>query len=294
MSLGILRNLGMLLFFAGTFYFIYSLLPKKKEQEVKKKLGDEEIVLGESARFVNIFRPFFQILIPAIKKLPLTGYRNRVEKYAVTAGMEREVTGNDFIGFQITTALLFALMIYILFKNPLFAVIAGILGLGYPYLWLYEKRKKRQADIVRSMPDVVDMLSLSVEAGLDFNAGIKKVCDIYSEDKDPFVIELYLMDQGLKLGKSREDALRNMAERVDTMELYSFASVLIQAEKMGTSIADVLKSQAIRMRDERFMKAERAGAIASQKLLVPMMLFIFPIIFIVIFGPLVLNFLYKG
>ena len=102
MSLGILRNLGMFLFFAGTFYFVYSLLPKKKAQEVKKKLEDEEIVMGESARFVNIFRAFFQILIPVIKKLPLTGYKNRVEKYAVTAGMEREVTGNDFIGFQIS------------------------------------------------------------------------------------------------------------------------------------------------------------------------------------------------
>ena len=84
-----------------------------------------------------------------------------------------------------------------------------------------------------------------------------------------------------------------MSDRVELPELYSFTSILIQAEKMGSSISDILKSQAIRMRQERFMKAERAGAIASQKLLVPMMLLIFPIIFIVIFGPYILKFIYK-
>ena len=185
-------------------------------------------------------------------------------------------------------------MIFFLFKNTLFVLIAALFGLGYPYLWLYEKRKKRQSEIVINMPDVVDMLSLSVEAGLDFNAGIKRVCDIYRDERNPFVVELHLMDQNLRLGKSREEALRNMAGRVDIPELYSFVSILIQAEKMGSSIADVLKSQATRMREERFMKAERAGAIASQKLLVPMMLLIFPIIFIIIFAPLVLKFIFKN
>jgi len=139
------------------------------------------------------------------------------------------------------------------------------------------------------MPDVVDMLSLSVEAGLSFNAAVQKVCYIYRHDKDPFVVELYLMDQNIKLGRSREESLKIMADRVDLMELDSFSSILIQANKMGSSIAEVLKSQADRMRSERFLKAEKVGAQASQKLLLPMMLFIFPIIFVVIFGPYIVK-----
>jgi tight adherence protein C len=294
MSLSLLKNLGIMLLFAGSFCLVYFLFPKKKEQEFKKKLEDKEIVPGESARFVNMFRPFFSVFLPIIKKLPLSNYKRKIEKYAVTAGIEGEITGDDFIGFQIITALLFGLAVFMLFKNSVFGAFAGILGLGYPYLWLYEKKKKRQEGIVSSMPDVVDMLSLSVEAGLDFNAGLIKVCDIYGKDNDPFVAELSLMRQNMKLGRSREEALRNMADRVDTPELHSFVSILIQAEKMGSSISYVLESQAKRMRQDRFMKAERIGTIASQKLLVPMMLLIFPIIFIVIFGPYILKFIYKG
>jgi tight adherence protein C len=262
------------------------------EMEIKKKLDDEEIVVGEGAKFVNIFRPFFQMLLPVIKRLPLDGYRNRVEGYSVTAGMEREITGDDFIGFQITTAILFAIMTLLLFKDSVFGMIAGFLGLGYPYIWLYEKKKTRQDAILSAMPDVVDMLSIATEAGLDFNAGIKKICDIYRDDKDPFAAELDLMNRNIKLGRSRDEALKSMASRVDIPELHAFASILVQADKMGAGISGVLKSQASRMRQERFMKAERAGAIASQKLLIPMILLIFPILFIVIFGPFVLKFIY--
>ena len=75
----VLRNIGLLLFFAASFYFVYSLFPKKKEQEVKKKLEDEKVVLGEGAQFVNLFRPFFQLIMPFIEKLPVAEYRNRVE-----------------------------------------------------------------------------------------------------------------------------------------------------------------------------------------------------------------------
>lgn len=286
---------GMWLFFFSIFFLVFSLFPKQEEEDVKKKFEEEEIELGEGAKFVNVFRPVFQLFLPLVKKFPLTDYREKIEKFVITAGMEREVTGYEFLAFQITTAILFSVMSFILSKgNTLFVVIGGVVGLAYPYLWLYEKKKTRQQEIVSSMPNVVDMLSLSVEAGLDFNAGIKKVCDIYKSEKDPFVEELYFMNKNMKLGKTREEALKTMAERVDTQELHSFSSTLVQAEKMGSNISDVLKSQAVRMRQERFMNAEKMGAAASQKLLIPMILFIFPLIFIIIFGPIILQFIYKN
>ena len=195
MLLDLLGVAGFLLFFLGVFFAAYTMFPPKEQQDIRKKLEDEDAVLGEGAQFIKIFRPFFQILMPVITRLPLQGYRAKIEKYAVTAGIEREITGDDFIGFQITTAALFTFMSLVFFKNTLVIIGAGILGIGYPYLWLYDKRKKRQEAIVASMPDVVDMLSLSVEAGLDFNSGINKVCDIYKKNKDPFVAELHLMSK---------------------------------------------------------------------------------------------------
>lgn len=288
-----MRTIGILLFFMGVFFFFYFLLPKKKAQELKKQLDEEGFQVGEEAKFVFIFKPFYQFFLPLIARLPMPNYKARIKRYAVNAGLERDVTPDDIIGFQLSVALLFALLAFVLFKSIPMIILGTLVGIIYPYLWLYEKKKTRQAAIVSGMPDVVDMLSLSVEAGLDFTSATRRVCEIFKEEREPFVMELYLLNQNLKLGLSREEALRKMAERVDMQELYAFTSILIQAEKMGSSISNVLKSQAVRMRQERFMKAEKAGAMASQKLLVPMIILIFPVLFIIIFAPYILRFIYE-
>lgn len=288
-SLSFIKPLSYLLFFGAIGFLIYTIVPGNKKLALSEKSKDDDFEIPEESRFILAFKPFYQLFIPLIKWLPMPGYKTRMNKYTVTAGLEGQVNGNDMIGFQFTIMLIFVFCGFIYFDSTVSIFLAAIAGLAYPYLWLYEKKKQRQERIKLSMPDVVDMLSLSVEAGLAFNAAVQKVCYIYRHDKDPFVVELYLMDQNIKLGRSREESLKIMADRVDLMELDSFSSILIQANKMGSSIAEVLKSQADRMRSERFLKAEKVGAQASQKLLIPMMIFIFPIIFIVIFGPYVVK-----
>lgn len=288
-----LKGFGYLFFFAGLLGIIYSLIPKERDKRIKAKFGKEEIEIGENAMFVNAFRPFFSIFLPLIKRIPASKYKEKVEKFAITAGMEKDISGDDFIGFQITLSILFAVMTAVIVDGAIFIFLGTVVGGIYPYWWLYEKRKERQEKILSSMPDTIDMLSLSVEAGLEFSSAIKKICDIYLADKDPFVEELYLMNRNMQLGRTREEALKVMAERVDLQQLYSFTSILVQADKMGAKISDTLKSQAVRMRQERFMRAERMGAIASQKLMIPMILFIFPIIFIIIFGPYILKYIFN-
>lgn len=282
---GVINSLCYLLFFGGVGYLVYTLASGSKTLDTPDKQTTAEFDASEDSGFILLFQPFYRVLTPLVERLPVPGYKRRIQNYVITAGLENQVTGNDMIGFQFTVMLLFGFFGIVLSDSTVTILLAAAFGLVYPYLWLHEKKTQRQERIKLSMPDVVDMLSLSVEAGLSFNAAVQKVCDIYRHDKDPFVVELYLMDQNIKLGRSRVEALKVMADRVDLMELDSFASILIQANKMGSSIAEVLKSQADRMRSERFMKAERIGAQASQKLLIPMMVFIFPIIFIVIFGP---------
>ncbi len=290
-SLSFIQPLSYLLFFGATLFFIYTMVSGSKKLAISENARDDDFEIAEESRFILMFRPFYRVLSPLIEWLPLPGYKSRMNRYVVTAGLEGQVNGNDMIGFQVSIMLVFVFCGFIYFDSTLSILLAAAAGLAYPYVWLYEKKKERQERIKLSMPDVVDMLSLSVEAGLSFNAAVQKVCNIYRHDKDPFVVELYLMDQNIKLGRSREEALKIMADRVELMELDSFASILIQANKMGSSIAEVLKSQADRMRSERFLKAEKLGAQASQKLLLPMMLFIFPVIFIVIFGPYLVKFI---
>ena len=291
MDTGIIKLIALLMFFAGIFLLIYKILPRTMPGADLK--DDDEFLIADESRFILMFKPFYQVLLPLIRQVPLAGYKTRMKKYIITAGMDEQVDADDMIGFQISVMALFIFMGAVLFDGLSVLLVFALIGLGYPYLWLYGKKKERQEKIRLSMPDVVDILSLSVEAGLAFNVAVQKVCEIYHKDNDPFVVELYLMDQNIKFGRSRNEALKIMAERVDLMELDSFTSTLIQAEKMGSSISTVLRYQAERMRSERFMKAERLGAQASQKLLVPMMVFIFPVIFIVIFGPYLIQLLMK-
>ena len=139
------------------------------------------------------------------------------------------------------------------------------------------------------MPFVVDLLALSTEAGLDFMGAIAKVVE--KAKPGPLIKELDTMLKDIKVGASRAEAMRNMAWRIDMMEINSFVAILISADEMGASIGKILRQQSEQIRHERFMRAEKAGAKASQAVLFPMTFFIVPAVFLMIFGPFVLQFL---
>lgn len=287
-----IKIIGLFLLFISVYLFVNNLLPRRETSGLKSKVLDTTDV-AEGAQFIGFFKPLFQLILPLIYRLPIAGYRDKIQQYLVTADLEDDVSPDEFVGFQIILAMLF-LVIAMFFSSSLWIRFGALLlGLAYPHIWVVEKKKKRQEAIRTAMPDVVDTLSLSVEAGLDFLGAVNKVVSIFLKKKNPFAVELNRLSQNIHLGMTRQKALKIMAERVDIMELYSFTTILIQSEKMGSSISEVLKDQAARMREERFMRAERTGAIASQKLLVPTVLLIFPVVFMVIFGPLVLQFIFK-
>lgn len=288
-----LKALGLTMFFCGVFAAVYHLLPSPSvvKEKPDPRQGQEDLT-GESAGLALLARPFYAPLVAPLKLVVPADYLGTVRGYLTTAGIERKLSPDDFAAFQ---ALMFGFFCVLgwLFKPQLSTVLFfGVLGVFYPYWWLLDKKQSRQKAITSSMPDSVDMLALSTASGLDFLAGIKRICDL-TTSHDPFIAELHITYQNIKLGMSTEDALKTMAARVDTPEMYAFASILIQAQKMGSSIADVLKAQSMRMRQDRFMRAEKAGAVATQKLLLPLILFLFPIIFGVVFGPYALKYIYS-
>jgi tight adherence protein C len=159
-----------------------------------------------------------------------------------------------------------------------------MLGYMLPGTWLGSKIKERKKNIVKALPDALDLLTISVEAGLGFDIALKRVTEKWDDDLSR---EFKRVLADISLGRSRRDALRDMAERCDVEDVQIFTSAIIQAEQLGVSIAKILKLQSDQMRDRRRQRAEEKAQQAPVLMLFPMVFFIFPSIFVVILGPAV-------
>jgi tight adherence protein C len=170
-------------------------------------------------------------------------------------------------------------------------IIGGaLLGMFYPQIWLNDQIKVRQLKITRALPYNLDLLTLSVEAGLDFTGALGKVVE--KGKTGPLREEFQMVLKQLKMGKTREEALKMMVARVDLPALTTFVTALIQADKMGTSLGKVLRIQSTQLRIERTQRAEKLANEAPVKMLFPLVACIFPTVFMVLFGPIVFAFMY--
>lgn len=166
-------------------------------------------------------------------------------------------------------------------------LLLDLLALAYlalfPALWLSRERRLRHREIQRALPFVLDLLTLSVEAGMDFMTSLQRNVD--RRKLDAFGEELIRVIREIQLGKTRRDSLRDMSNRVDLPTLSSVISALIQADELGVSIGTILRIQADQIRQRRFERAEALANKAPVKMLAPLLLFIFPAVFVVLLGP---------
>jgi len=157
-----------------------------------------------------------------------------------------------------------------------------VIGIFLPKIWLDNRVKHRQKEILKSLPDAFDLVTTCVEAGLGLEAALAKVAE---KTPGPFGEEIAVSLREVSLGKLRRDALKELSERTGVPDLSSFINAVIQAESMGTSIATVLRVQAETMRTKRRQRAEQQAQAAPIKMMFPLVLCIFPTLFIVILGP---------
>ena len=162
----------------------------------------------------------------------------------------------------------------------------GVVGLLMPQMWLQQRVSQRQSHIVKSLPDAFDLITTCVEAGLGLDAALARVAE---KVEGPFAIELSRTLREISLGKMRREALRELGERTGVPDLISFVNAVIQAEQMGSSIGMVLRVQAEQLRVRRRQRAEAAAYRAPVKMIFPLVLCIFPALFIVILGPAVIT-----
>lgn len=199
---------------------------------------------------------------------------------------------SQFVGMRVLAAFLLALLTFVLTQIvdlPLtrrLLLVAACGGLGYylPLFWLRSRINQRKKEILRALPDGIEMLNVCVGAGLGFDAALARVGDVWQSTLSD---EFNRVVREMRLGKSRRQALLDLAARTDLMELENFAATIIQADQLGVSIAKVLRSQAEQMRIARRQRAEELARQAAIKLLFPLIFLIFPAMFAVLLGPAV-------
>jgi pilus assembly protein TadC len=197
--------------------------------------------------------------------------------------------------FMLVKELGIGLILFITFPFVNAEFVAGWFCMGFvggymiPEFWLKGKIKRVKAVIVKELPDAIDLLGLCVNAGLDFMLSLKWVV----EKSPPSVMtdELNTILQEINVGKTRRDAIKDLAKRYDLPDLSTFARTLIQADKMGTSVTEALNILSEDMRIARYRRGEQMALKAPLKMLVPLLLFIFPVVGILVAGPIMLDFI---
>ena len=216
------------------------------------------------------------------------------EKRLAMAGNPGELRVTDWIGVKILVGIATAVIMFLLFglllAGPMAGILLGVLGLGIGFLlpefWLGGKIKARQKIILKMIPDTLDLLTISVRAGLGFDAALAKVVE---KLPGPLTDEFRRALAEVRVGKARRDALRDMIPRTNVAPLSAFIGAIIQAETLGVSISKVLQVQSDQLRIERRQRAEEMAAKAPIKMLFPLVGCIFPSLFIVILGPAMLS-----
>jgi len=262
---------------------------------IERRLGD---IAGDSGRPLEPVKTYDQIVIESLKKLGNAVPRSpsemgKLQRRLVAAGYRRNEAVTIFLGIRIGFALLlFALFATPIMFHPNLASALGACGIGYvlPGAMLGRMAKQRQHRIQLGLPDALDLLVVSVEAGLGLDQAIQRVGDELRFAHPDLADELSLINLELRAGKARAEALRNLGERTGVDDVVSLVTMLIQTDKFGTSVATSLRVHSETLRTKRRQRAEEAAAKTGVKMVFPLVFCIFPAIWVVTIGPAVIKF----
>lgn len=289
---------GLSLFAVAVYLFVSAILTNNTDLEALAWASGNEPVKSKSA-LINASRPLVHnFALQHAQRVKNKTYRKNVERKILTAGLASELNVDEFIGLQIFWGILcpivFCILNFALQMDMPYVFSLGIafFGLFFPHFYCSREKKTRYIAVVSDLPFFIDLMALSTEAGLDFMGALQRIVE--KAEGSVLADELQIVLKDIKIGSSRREALSRLSDRLDIPEITSFVAVVRDADETGASIAQVLKDQSIQMRLERFVRAEKAGAKASQAMLIPMMFLILPAVFIMVFGPVVLNFFYGG
>lgn len=267
--------------------------------KIKDSIGHpafEELQLSFYDRFIakgiKAVSGKFGRFAPKKKNANKTKALDAIKKELRYAGIFMEASDFQFIKKAFLIGAVFLTIVILIIVKPemmialLIFVIGTAVGVMGPTMYLRSRVSSHQTGIKKQLPDAMDLLCVCIEAGLGFDAALLKVSQKLS---GPFIDELMIVYREIQMGRTRREALQNLCDATNLDELKTFASALVQAEQLGIPINNVMRAQSEQLRIERSQQAKEKGMKASIKMLLPMLLFIFPVVFIILMGPTVMN-----
>jgi tight adherence protein C len=256
-----------------------------KDEEVdilKPQIADDEI---------GMYRKSWLPLSSQFKNLARRMPRGKVYRRLIKAGSPMGLL--EFYTLKLLTTLLVPVLALIfigdVFSNQTTVLLVSLAaGFLIPDLWLSSLVKKRINKIRKDLPSIIDLLELCVSGGLDFMMAVNRV--VRDMRRCDLTIELEEVYRQTQMGKSRKEALKNLAWRIDIPETYSFVRTLIQADRMGSPVSEALKMQSEEIRTRRFQRGEAMALKAPIKLLFPLFAFILPVVLVIVGAPIILQF----
>jgi tight adherence protein C len=291
----ILIGVVFLAFIGGIVYFVLKSRSSGIEDRLSHLTEDvvslEELELQQSF-YKRVIQPMSRSILNQLGKLGPKQSAEKAKLNLQAAGNPGGMTPTMFTGMRMGLAFaLFVMMgggVFVFTQDIaqafLFATLGLTLGYLLPGMWLRGQIKKRKKNIQRSLPDCLDLLTISVEAGLGFDLALQRVADKWDNELSN---EFKRVIQDMRLGRTRREAMRELSDRTGVDDVQTFVSAVIQAEQLGVSMSKILRLQSDQMRIKRRQRAEEQAQKAPVLMLIPMVFLIFPALFVVILGPAV-------
>lgn len=272
--------------FAGVIYFIYKIITFSDNSSVSVL----ETLQGQASEKVKV-NPLSWLAPPNDTFLKKIRLYEKIRARLISAQL-RWLPGQFFALKEVIVFFILILLYLLDIKIFLVYIVLVFFGFIFPDFWLSQRIRKRKDAIIRVLPETVDLLGLCVGAGLDFMSSVRWV--IRKTQSNPMIDELKAVLDEINVGKSRSEALRYMAKRLDIPDVTSFVRTLLQADRMGTSIEEAFTIISDDSRMRRFQQGRRAALKAPIKMLIPLIFCIMPIIMIVVAGPIIIKFFTQG
>ncbi|CAG9248039.1 type II secretion system F family protein [Paraburkholderia unamae] len=293
MTLSIVLAFGL---FLGLIVFL-GLIARSLAMLGKRVPGEDREFLDPLSTPLRVLWPLVRFLDFHFGRLYPPGIVKRVELQLQLTGRSYLLSARQFISLSLVAAAIALIMALLVARwlgssSLMFPLAAALLGSLLPRLWLRDIRARTVKQVEKQLPVYLDFLTLSMEAGLNLNGSLTQA--VSKGPGGPLKREFEHVLRDLKSGLPRADALRRMDDRLQIREVTNFVSSVVQSERMGGSIATTLRFQSEQRRTERFQRAEKQAMEAPVKLIFPLVVFIFPVTFIVLGFPIVMKFMQEG
>jgi tight adherence protein C len=299
---------GFLAMFLLCLGFLQYLRLRTSRKEIVEKIKSSNNTIVGQQDWPSTDKKGISFLTPLMNLFGKFGARTRSEEVDdgnskrikfLRAGIRRENAPAIFYGLKYLLVVLLS-SIFMIIRLTVFEIVSyqltitifvlvALLGYYLPDIWLRQKTDKRKDRLLKALPDALDLLVICVEAGMGMDEGINRVANEIKLTSSDLSDEFKLLNLELRAGKNRQDALKNLAFRTDIDEMKNLVTLLVQADKFGTSVATTLRVYADTFRTQRMQKAEELAAKIPVKLVFPLILFIFPSLFVAILGPAVIR-----